>query len=201
MIKDYHGSLYGKYRTKKFGDIWTNVEDFIKDYQGIGIPTTIPVNNPADNTAGTATTLYYLLYSRYANSVVASSDLNRFKYNLFSIIWQYGPNWSKNLDIQNKLRSLTDEELMQGSIQIYNMADNPSTDPSTDSGEYLKYIKTQNTSNNKKSKLEAYALLNSLLKKDVTQEFLDRFKKLFKVVLEPEELLLYEEIDDGSDNR
>ena len=92
MIKEYNGSLYGTYRTKKFGDVWTDVEAFIKDYQNIGIPATIPVSNPTDNTAGTATTLYYLLYSRYANDVIASSDLNRFKYNLFSIIWQYGPN-------------------------------------------------------------------------------------------------------------
>lgn len=201
MIKEYYGSLYGTYRTKKFGDVWSNVESFIEDYQGIGIPTTIPVNDTNDNTAGTATTLYYLLYSRYGNSVIASSDPNRFKYNLFSIIWQYGPNWSKNLDIQNKLRELSEEELTQGSIQIYNMADNPSTDPSTDSSEYLQYIKAQNTSNNKKGKLEAYALLDGLLKKDVTEAFLNKFQKLFKLVLEPEELLLYEEIDDGSDNR
>ena len=201
MIKEYSGSLYGTYRTKKFGDVWTDVEAFIADYQNIGIPATIPVSNSTDTTAGTATTLYYLLYSRYANDVIASSDLNRFKYNLFSIIWQYGPNWAKNLDIQNKLRSLSEDELTQGSIQIYNMADNPSTDPSTESSEYLRYIKSQNTSNNKKGKLEAYSLLDSMLKKDVTQDFLNKFKKLFKVVLEPEQLLLYEEIDDGSDNR
>ena len=59
--------------------------------------------------------------------------------------------------------------------------------------EYLQYIKSQNTSINKKGKLEGYALLDSLLKRDVTQEFLNRFKPLFKTVVEPEELLLYED--------
>lgn len=193
-IKNYDGTLYGSYRTKKFGDIWSTVEDFIADYSNNGIPATIPTRNPSmSRDQGSVYNLYYLLYSRYGNDVIASSDLQRFKMNLFAIIWQYGPNWAKNLEIQSKLRKLTDDEITQGSVQIYNQADNPSTDPSTDTSEYLGYIKSQNTSINKKGKLEGYALLDSLLKRDVTQEFLNRFKPLFKTVVEPEELLLYED--------
>lgn len=192
-IKNYDGTLYGSYRTKKFGDVWSTPNDFLVDYRGIGVPTTIPsdVQNGADQ--GTMYNLYYLLYSRYGNDVIASSDLQRFKMRLFTIVWQYGPNWAKNLEIQSKLRKLTDEEITQGSVQIYNQADNPSTDPSTDTSEFLQYIKAQNTSINKKGKLEGYALLDSLLKRDVTQEFLNRFKPLFKTVVEPEEILLYED--------
>lgn len=193
-IKNYDGTLYGSYRTKKFGDVWSTFNDFVADYQTNGVPMTIPTdiaNNGADK--GTVYNLYFLLYSRYGNDVIASSDLQRFKMNLFAIIWQYGPNWAKNLEIQSKLRKLTDDEITQGSVQIYNQADNPSTDPSTDTSEYLKYIKAQNTAINKKGKLEGYALLDSLLKRDVTQEFLNRFKPLFKTVVEPEELLLYED--------
>lgn len=193
-IKNYDGTLYGSYRTKKFGDVWSTVNDFLADYQTSGIPMTIPAdiaNNGADK--GSLYNLYFLLYARYGNDVIASSDLQRFKMNFFAIIWQYGPNWAKNLEIQSKLRKLTDDEITQGSVQIYNQADNPSTDPSTDTSEYLQYIKTQNTSINKKGKLEGYALLDSLLKRDVTQEFLNRFKPLFKTVVEPEELLLYED--------
>lgn len=192
-IKNYDGTLYGSYRTKKFGDIWSTANDFLEDYSNIGIPKTIPESLTDGPDKGSAQTLYYLLYSRYGNDVIASSDLQRFKMNLFTIIWQYGPNWVKNLEIQSKLRSLTDAEITQGSVQIYNQADNPSTDPSTDTSEYLQYIKSQNTSINKKGKLEGYALLDSLLKRDVTQEFLNRFKPLFKTVVEPEELLLYED--------
>lgn len=193
-IKNYDGTLYGSYRTKKFGDVWSTVEDFITDYSNNGIPATIPTRNPSmSRDQGSVYNLYYLLYSRYGNDVIASSDLQRFKMNLFAIIWQYGPNWAKNLEIQSKLRKLTDEEITQGSVQIYNQADNPSTDPSTDTSEFLQYIKAQNTAINKKGKLEGYALLDSLLKRDVTQEFLNRFKPLFKTVVEPEEILLYED--------
>lgn len=192
-IKNYDGTLYGSYRTKKFGDVWSNSNDFLNDYKSIGIPKTIPEWKTDGPDQASAVTLYFLLYSRYGNDVIASSDLQRFKMNLFAIIWQYGPNWVKNLEIQSKLRKLTETEITQGSVQIYNQADNPSTDPSTDTSEYLQYIKSQNTSINKKGKLEGYALLDSLLKRDVTQEFLNRFKPLFKTVVEPEELLLYED--------
>ena len=83
MIKEYSGSLYGTYRTKKFSDTWKNVDDFIKDYQNIGIPTTIPVT-ASDNTEASATTLFYLLYARYGNETWAPSDPERRKYNLYN---------------------------------------------------------------------------------------------------------------------
>lgn len=195
MIKEYCGSLYGTYRTKKFSDTWTNVDDFIKDYQNIGIPTTIPVT-ASDNTEASAMTLFYLLYARYGNEVWAASDPERRKYLLFSIIWRYGPGWQKDLEIQNKLRKLSDDEIQSGSFQISNLADNPSTDPGTDSSELLKFVKAQNTNRFKKGKLEAYALLDSLLKRDVTGDFINKFQKLFLTIVEPEALLLYEDIEE-----
>ena len=41
-IKNYDGTLYGSYRTKKFGDVWSNSKDFLDDYSNSGIPKTIP---------------------------------------------------------------------------------------------------------------------------------------------------------------
>ena len=199
MYKAYEGTLYGTYRTKKFSDVWNSAEDFTNEYQNIGIPVTIPVTAEL-GTAGTATTLYYLLYARYGNSTVASSDPTQFKYKLFTIIWQYGPSWAKELEIQGKVRALTDKELEAGSVQIYNNAQNPSITPSTNTDEELEFINAQNVTKNKRSKIEGYALVESLLKRDVTEEFLSKFKKLFRTVVEPELPLLYEEINDGTDN-
>ena len=195
MIKEYSGSLYGTYRTQKFSDTWTNAQAFIEDYQNIGIPTTLPIT-ASDNTEASATILFYLLYARYGNETWASPDPERRKYDLFAIIWQYAPTWQKDLEIQRKLRSLSDDELQSGSFQVSNVADNPSTDPATDSSELLKFVKAQQTNRFKKGKLEAYAILDSMLKKDVTSDFLNKFKKLFKVIVEPEELLLYENIQE-----
>ena len=191
MIKGYCGSLYGNFRQKKFSDVYDSAESFLSDYQNNGLPVTISSDN--------ASVLYYLLYSKFGNDILAPSDINRFKYRLFSIVWQYGPNWEKEIDIQKKLRDMTEAELMDGSRQIYNNAQNPGTEPGTNTSEGLAYIDNQNVTKNKRSRLEAYALLDTLLKKDVTEEFLNRFKTLFLAVVEPEAPLYYIS-EDGEDD-
>lgn len=183
MIKGYKGTLYGNYRQESFSDVYSDVNAFLNDYNDIGIPTSISNDD--------VTTLYYLIYARFANSIIASSDLNRFKYQLFSNIWQYGPNWVRRLDIQKKLRELTDDQIIEGSRQIYNNALNPSSEPGTFSDEELQYINTQNVTKNKKGKLEGYALLTSLLRDDVTSDFLRKFDNLFLKIVEPELPLWY----------
>lgn len=189
-INNSNYTYYGKYRTPKFTDIYPSVNDFLNDYNTVEIPATLNAESKL-----TPTLLYYLLYSNYGNDHIKANDVNRFKYKLFSIIWQYGPLVDKERSIQDKLRALSDDEISEGSIQIYNNADNPSTDPSTNTSEYLQYIKSQNVTKNKKGKLESYALLEQLLRRDVVQEFLNRFKPLFLDVVEPEQSLLYGDID------
>ena len=184
-------SEYGNYRTKKFTDFYPMAQDFVNDYHLNGIPTTI--------TDDSANTLFYLLYARYGNSHIINSDENQFKYKLFSIIFQYGPTWEKRLDIQNKLRNLTEDDLMHGTKAIYNTANNPGTEPSTGSLEELPYINSQNTTGYKKSKMDAYANLLALLDTDVTEDFIKKFGKLFITILEPREPLWYA-TEIGEDN-
>lgn len=178
-----NNSLYGNYRQVKFTDVWENVNSFLTEYQNNGIKTTISQQS--------AQTLYYLLYSRFGNSTIASSDTNRFKYDVWGTIFSYGPTWEKRLEIQEKLRGLSDDELFTGATQIFNHAYNPGTAPSTSTLDELTAINEQNTNKNKKDKLNAYAMLMSLLEIDVTQQFLDRFKKLFLTVVQPELPLWY----------
>ena len=184
---DYYGnifdSVYGNYRTRTFTDIYPNVEDFIKDYTYNGIKTTI--------TTDSITTLYYLLYARYGNSHIVNNDENQFKYRLFSTIFMYGPTWEKRLDVQNKLRGLTDKELIEGTKQINNHSYNPSTEPSTSDTEELPTTNEQTSTKYKKSKMDAYAILIALLETDVTEEFVAKFKKLFLSIVEPQNPLWY----------
>lgn len=179
----WNKSLYGNYRQVKFTDVYPDVATFLSDYTSNGIKTTISQDS--------ATTLYYLLYSRFGNSVIASSDTNRFKYDLFGTIFSYGPTWEKKLDIQEKLRNLTDDELFAGSTQIHNHAYNPGTAPSTNTLDELPAINEQNTSKYKKDKMSGYAMLVSLLDTDVTESFISKFKKLFITVVQPELPLWY----------
>lgn len=188
-----YSSLYGSYRSNKFSDIFENAEVFKDDYLSSGICIMAnSLKQPLDNDFIVAQ--YYLLSARYANSIVASSDPQRFKENLFSLIWQYGLPWKSKIEIQDKLRNLSEAELLQGNMSINNSAQNPSTEPSTSDDLELSFINAQTVSKNKKSKLAAYATLYELIKTDVTELYLSKFKKLFLTVVEPEEPLLYEEI-------
>ena len=176
-------SLYGNYRQVKFTDVYPDATSFVTDYTNSAIPTTISND--------TATTLYYLLYSRYGNSVIASSDTHRFKYDLFATIFSYAPTRAKRLDVQEKLRDLSDEELITGQATINNHAFNPGTAPSTSTLDELTAINEQVTQKGKRDKLTAYTELLRALWTDVTEQFLDKFQKLFLIILQPELPLWY----------
>ena len=176
-------SVYGNYRTRKFADIWPSADAFIQDYQASAIPQKLKV---AD-----ATTLYYLLYARYGNSSIANSDENQFKYKIFSTIYIGGATWAKKQEIQDKLREMTEDEILAGTKAINNHAYNPQTAPTTDTVEELNYINEQNTTKYKKSKLDGYALLWAILNDGVTERFLREFRYHFLVVVEPQLPLWY----------
>lgn len=192
-------NMLPQYDTVLFSQIYDNVSDFMDDYKNLndefinGIPTTISDTN--------AQTLFYLLYSRFCNNPIANYDVTQFKYKLFSIIWQYGPTWEKRLWIQNNLRNLTETDLLKGSKAIYNHAYNPSTAPSSGTLNELQYINEQNTTNYKKSYMDAYSQLWELLDTDVTQEFINRFQKLFKQFVRPEKTWIYvTEVDEDEED-
>lgn len=187
-------SLYGNYRYRKFCEIWGTAEEFLSAYKNNGIQAILKDQS--------IITLYYLLYARYGNSTIASSDETQFQYKVWTLIFMYGPTWEKRLAIQSEIREMNLEEFIQGSKAIYNHSYNPSTDPSTASLDELTTIDDQNTTNYKRSVSEAYGALLQLLETDVTAYFLDMFKKLFLQVVEPELPLWYvtplkEETEEG----
>lgn len=187
-------TYYDSYRTRTFSDIFPTFGSF-------------QIANPANSGSPSYDTywylfnitmdvsikrqLYYTLYAYYGNSHVASSDENRFKTKLFSLIEQYAPNWEKRLDIQKKLRAMTDEEITLGREATYNHAFNPETSPNTSSRDAINFINDQNKTLHTKSKIEGYANLLELLDDDFTKEFIDRFKNLFIAVAATDTPLLY----------
>ena len=103
----------------------------------------------------------------------------------------YGPAWEKRLDIQNEIRNLSADDLLQGAKAIYNHALNPETDPSTLVPDELTYINEQNTTQYKKSKMDAYGQLWRLISTDVTADFLAKFNDCFKKFVMPANPLIY----------
>lgn len=196
-----------QYSTMLFTDVWNNAEDFVTDYKESGLydaTSASVLNNSLSDAA--ATKLFYLLYARYGNSPLANRDVHQFQYKVFSIIFQYGPKWEKDLDIQVKVRALSDttpgEGIFAGSRTIYNAAANPSTEPSTGTLDELTFINQQNTTNYKRSPLEAYAMLEDLLKDDISKLFVDKFAICFKKFVSNERPIIYvseeDEEDDGN---
>ena len=174
-------------RHKHFSQFWgTDVDSFISDLKGSGIPLLI-----SENTARTA---YWLLLAEYANSTIANADETQFKNKLYATIFKYAPTWEKRMEIQQKLREMSEEEIAQGAKQILNKAEHPGTLPSTASLEELQMISEQNVASNKRDKLTGYNHLLALLEVDVTSEFLDKFKRLFMTVVAPERPLLYKNL-------
>lgn len=184
------------YNTKLFSEIWDDSTKFMNDYKASGLYDAVTVggvtnyhNSLTDNNI---TLLYSLLYARYGNSPIANQDQNQFKYKVYSIIFQYGPTWQKDLEIQDKLRNLTEQEIITGAKSIYNHAYNDATAPGTQTLEEIEYINEQNTQNFKKSKMGAYAELVMLLHRNVTNDFINQFKDCFKKMVAWSPFPIYE---------
>lgn len=184
-------NLYGNFRTRTFAEIFYDENmDSAEVFKSMFYEGRIPLKITDEN----LTTLFYLLYARYGNAHIASSDENTFLYKLQSIVFMYGPTWEKRLKIQDDLRALKDDEIFKGGEAIYNSANAPGTDIAglVDEHGKLTYLSGQNTTEYKKSKMEGYAMLATLLETtDVTKEFLDRFQNLFIKILEPYKPLWY----------
>ena len=143
-------------------------------------------------TNATMTTLYYLLLARYASDHINSDYPDQWRLKIMSTVFMYAPTWAKRLDMQDKIRSLSDDEILKGSAAIYNNAQNPDGAPTTMTWDTLQGINNQNVTLHKRGKLEGYGMVESLLKTDVTKEFIDKFGKYFIKILAPQTPLYYD---------
>ena len=134
---------------------------------------------------GNMTTLYYLLWARYASSHIRSDYPQQWKMKIMMTVFEYGPTWSKRLEIQDKVRNLSDEEIQKGTIMTYNSAMNPDGAPTTDTWDTLKGINSQNKNLYQRGKLDSYAYIDQILRTDVTREFIEKFKKFFDIMAAP----------------
>lgn len=186
-------SLYGNYRQKKFSDVWEDADSFALDFGDTPFskPFLVQVLDGRVPDPDFVNLVYYLLYARYGNDIIASSDINRFKYDLFSIIFSQGLSFRKRLEIQESVRSLTVGDITEGAEAINNFSTNPSTTPATDAYTPLATVNNQTATKYKKSILDGYTQLYGLIESDLTEEFMSYFKRLFLTVVQPELPLWY----------
>lgn len=164
-------SQYGLHRTRTFKQIFEDKDAFRTDYTNIslgGFTKDETLNN-----------LYALLYARRGNDAIYFTDEEQFKYALFSIVFQYGPEYETKLEIQRKIRNLSEQELEKGTTSIYNNAQNPSTIPMTQEFEQLKKIDSQSASGIKRSKMDYLHSQAQVLDSAFIETFMKRFDRLF----------------------
>lgn len=195
-------NMIPRYDTELFTEVWDEAADFKSEYLASPFAGAIHSGETQGQVTypDNVTLLYYMLYARYGNNPIANMDINQWKFKIFNIIYMYGPTWQKRLDIQKSLRDLSEDDLITGTKAIHNTALNPETEPTTSTTEELDYINTQNTTNYKKSKMDAYAQLWELLDIDVTNEFIMRFRPCFKNFVRPEKTFVYVTEEDEDDD-
>ena len=181
----YNSAIFGKAWTKTFNDIWQDPDTFWNDYRGSGLYA-------ADNciTEDSGKLLFYLLTAKYGGSSIAAFDEDQFKYQVYSVIYKYGPTWEARIAAQSKIRALLNsEDLFKGTKQIYSIGINPGT-VLTDE-DIIEGVNEQRTSRPQRGKIEAYAIFMEALKTDVTERFLEEFKYLFRTIVAPQYPLYY----------
>lgn len=189
-------TLYGNYRTRTFCDIFPSETDFVNFYNQSPLKPEVFKDDYVSK-------LYYLLYAQYGNSHIANRDENQFKFGVMSTIFMYGPTWAKRLEIQNILSKMDIEELRKGNRTVFNHSINPSepiysmnsanqvVNNGTETDIELPTINDQDSNITKHSKFTAYSNLLDILKTDVTKEFIDKFKRLFLIIVGVQEPLWY----------
>lgn len=177
-------SYYGKMHNLSFTEVWDKSETFVNDFKECPL-----YNGISDEKLNI---LFYLLYSNYGNSNIAFNDANLFKFKVYSIIFAKGMKWAKNLDLQDKLDKLEDNEILRGTMAIYNNSLNPSEGGmvTTEVGEIANYINQQNVTKYAKNYIDAYMLYSQSLK-DVSTSFIKEFEKLFLKIVRPDYNNLY----------
>lgn len=183
----------GQYGTVTFGEAFPTSTQFSTEFKASAYYSLL--GNEFTDTS--INLVYYLLLAKYEANPTANQDVSLFKNKLFSIIFKYGPTWQKKLEIQKKLRTLTESDIILGTTTIYNRASNPEQAPTTDTIDELTYINDQNTQKFKRNKTSAYSELYSLLRDNITDAFIDHFKVCFRMIVAFDYFVpVYEEEED-----
>lgn len=169
--------------TKTFVEVYPTSTDFVNSFRSSVMTDYIKEDKYLEIT-------YALLMSKYENSHIASITADSFKGKVNSVIFQYGPTWIKQLEMQQRLINLTEAELQAGTIAKSTAGYNPSNVPGTaNSDTEIETVNQQSLQKYTKSKLDAYSGLNELLKVNVTVNYLNQFKKLFMSVIDVDNIL------------
>ena len=210
-------NLLPQYDTKLFTDIYEKVDDFVADYNEINL------GGLTDSTLVTKLFyLLYARFGNSPIANLDENQFKYKLFStvfMYGPAWESRLDIQGR--VRNLLSNPLDEtELLQGAKAVHNHAYNPATDPTTQTTTELNYINEQhvdkfgktntmsgsvsntNTQTNNlatsdqitKGILDGYSELWDILVSDVTEDFLAKFKPLFKKFVSP-----FTELYEGED--
>lgn len=166
----------------KFKDVFTNQNDFINAvgylesdgtiYEGTSKVTPVLSDDQTYQ-------CYYLLMSRYYDSTFKLTDKDSIARRFGAILASYGAVWAKHKEINQKVRNMSEDEIIEGQTSVSNNASNPSIEPSTQTLEELTYIDNQLVNKTKRSKLNAYEQFKDMIDSEKDEWLINKFKDLF----------------------
>jgi len=159
------------YNTKTFADMFNSAADF--SAQCLASDLTMPIVD-AD-----LKNIFYMLYQKYGNSPIINLDETQWKYKVFYIIFTYGAEWKRKIEIQATLRTLSEDDILKRGEDIFNHAFNPSVAPSTTSTEELGFVDNQSVSKKKMAKISGYQFLWEALDSSVNDWLVKKFEPCF----------------------
>lgn len=198
MMNNIYDKVFTQGWTMSLDDIYSDYETFINDFNTFKDLQQISFKN-----AEFLKHIYLILLGEYASSSISNMSVDQFKIRFWTRVNQYGPQYERELEIQKDLIGLTEKDLEESSSVIYNSAINPASTVEDPSSTLIKELNTQNTTFHKRSKLDAYAYLKSLLDKNLSSEFVSKFKGLFTYIYAGPQLYYktyISEEDDGNSN-
>ena len=175
-----------------FTEVWSEPSEMISDFRASYL-------NKAAFTDTSLEILYSQLYAKHGSDHIRYSDAEQWKYAVFSIIYNEGVKWQVSRVKQDELENLTDTDILYTGKQITNATQNPSTsDKDMSDTDGLPTIDVQNANIYLVNKIVGYSgYINSL--KDVTTEFINKFDKLFSMVVTSPGRVMYANYEDDEE--
>lgn len=132
------------------------------------------------------------IIGRYAESHIIDRNEMQFKAQFLTILSEAYPKLLAKLTINEKLRKLTEAEALDGGKIIANNAKNPDSEPADSDTSELPYINDQSVQKETIGRVRGLYDWKNTVGGQAYNEFLDRFKPLFRVILVDIEEFLYE---------
>lgn len=170
--------------TKTFIEVFPTSTDFVSNFTGSAFTSYVSDEKYLNM-------IYELLLAKYENSRIADISTDSFKRKINSTIFMYAPAWIKRLEVQQTLISLTEKEITAGAVAKSTRGYNPSDVPGTaNSDTEIETVNEQSLQKYTKSKLDGYNNLLELLRTDVTNDFISKFKKLFMATIDIDDIMI-----------